>query len=326
MKRYIFLFSLTLFMSSIIKGQVKTLKDSLLEKYTMEELKNMSTSDFGNAVRRIRGLEPLILQKEQDYDFYGVKIIKDIPEDSIEVIIDNRVAKINNEKENYRQEVFPNAWRDVIDGFGLHFYNDIMDRVKSDDEKVILELINDWVRVTENSPFSDFAQRIYYFNESGSLRLITREMGYNLSSGKSEEWEAQMEMVYYLEKRYVWNDTLQFSSVIKCKQYVPGYPDYTTQMAIDTTLTNCTAWQTYHYKNNCFNLNKKEGEYPRSSWRKEFEQQPFEIYGDCDNGAYISLRNLIEEREEYFAKKNEHLYPVPTSKWTPYMIEGKWKK
>lgn len=326
MTRLLYLLLIIFLISVSVQGQVTTLKDSLLEKYTMEELKSMSTFDFGNAVRMIRGLEPLSLPKEPEYDFYGVKIIKKIPADSMQKVIDERVAHIKGEKNGCRQEVFPNAWRDVVEGVGLNFYQSISKRIVKDRNRESMDLRLKEMVFDGRSVFSDFSRRIYYYNQEGSLRLITREMGYNIISGEPEDWEDQMEKVYYYEERYVWDDTLQYSTLLKCKQYVGGYPDYTTQEAIDTTLALCKAWSTYHYKNNCFNFKKKEGEYFRNSWREDFEQQPFEKQGTCENGAFISLRNLLEEREEYYSKENDYLQPVPTSEWQPYVIEGKWQK
>lgn len=326
MKRFLPFFIYIILLSGGVQGQVLTLKDSLLQLHTLEELKAMTSRERGNVIRQLRGQEPLselTPHKETDYDFYGVKIIKNIPVDSIYWLINERIAEIKKEMPGYRQEVFPNSWRDVVDGYGLRFYDNLIDRVKSSDDEVIKDLIRNWVRVTDSSPFSDFSRRVYYFNEDGALRLITREMGYNIISEKAEGWEDQMEQVYYHEERYVWDDTLQYSTQMKCKQYVGGYPDYTTQEAIDTTLTHCTAWSTYHFKNNCFKFKKKEGEYPRNSWREGLEKQPFEFRGDCENGAFISLRNLLEEREEYISKENDYLSPVPTSEQKPYIIDIK---
>ena len=307
-----------------VNAQVMTLKDSLLQKYTMEELKKMSLQEFGNVVREIRGENPLpVISKNQEYDGYGVKLIKEIPVDSMRDVIDGWLSKINKEKEGYRKEVFPNAWRDVIDGYGLRFYKNFIERIRSNDEEVINELIATWVRVTESSPFSDFTKRVYYYNEAGALRLITREVSYNIFSRKHEPWERQMEKVYYLEEYYVWKDTLQYATQTECRQYVSGYPDYTNQEQIDTTRVYCNAWRGYHYKYNCFGLDKKEGYYPRETCREDFEKQPFNYQGECSNGSYINFRNLLTEREEYYSKENDYLHPLPTSERQPYVIDGK---
>jgi hypothetical protein len=326
MTRFLPFFICIILLSGGVQGQVPTLKDSLLQLQTLEELKAMTSRERGNVIRKLRGQEPLrelTPHKKPDYDFYGVKIIENIPVDSMYLLINERIAEIKKEKPGYRQEVFPNAWRDVVDGFGLHFYNDLLNRVKSDDDKVIKGLITDWARITGSSPFSDFSRRIYYFDKEGSVRLITREVGYNIISGETEDWEKQMEKVYYYEERFIWNDSLQYSTLVECRQYVGGYPDYTTQEAIDTTLAHCTKWSTYHFKNNCFNFKKKEGEYPRNSWREGLEKQPLEFRGECENGAFISLRNLLVERKEYYLKENDYLQPVPTSEQKPYIIKGK---
>jgi hypothetical protein len=308
-------------------SQEMTLKDSILQYYSLEELRQMSSHERGNIIRKFQGLKPLpepVAEEEPEFDFYGVKIIKQIPKDSIELVIDDRVERIKEEQESYKQEVFPNAWRDVVEGFGLYFYNSITERTKSEDDEVISELIENWSSVTGSSPFSDFSRRIYYFNKEGALRLITREMGYNILSGEPDKIVRQMERVYYFEERYIWDDTLQYSCRLKCMQYVGGYPDYTTQEAIDTTSLDCASWKTHHYKNNCFNLHKKEGKFPPYSWRKDFALKPFKKYGDCENGSFISVRNLLLEREEYHSRKNNYLQPVPTSEWQPYVIEGEW--
>ena len=228
-------FSFIILYWPLLTAQVKTLKDSLLELYTEEQLRIMTPRDRYNAVRVIRGQEPLPpLPKEPEYDFYGIKIIKNFPADSIAQVINSRIDGIKDSMSRFRQEVFPNAWVDVVEGYGLNFYKSFTDRfVDTSNVNTIRSIINE---SEEETPFSNFSKRVYYFDESNRLKLITIEATYNVNEGKKFRWDHRPPLIYSYQEYYVWNDSLIHGKVLKGEQIVGGYPDYTTQEEIDSTL------------------------------------------------------------------------------------------
>jgi hypothetical protein len=299
----------------------KNLKDSLLQIYTMEELKEMNLNEFGNAVRIIRGQEPIdysVLEKTHDDN--GIKIVKDIPKGTTEEI-NALINQIDQEKVNYRQEVFPNTYADILEHYMRFFYKSFIDRDFHEGRPFYKDRLSHLE--TDTTSYSNSSKRAYYFNKSGNLRLIEVEIGYNVNKGGQIGWVDKLPYIYKKELIYVWNDSLIYYHGWKAEQNL-SISDYhmLTDEELDTTKAQCSEAKVYYYKDNGYKLLIKEGEYIPSKWREKLAAQPFEDRGEGSSNGVIWLRNYMAEYEEYHSGENDYLKPVPSSFLEPYVIDS----
>ncbi|SHK98993.1 hypothetical protein SAMN04488028_1202 [Reichenbachiella agariperforans] len=328
MKKRILIILIIAFCGEVLRAQnisPQNLKDSLLTKYSWNEIKEMSSLERTNVIRAMRGEELLpehVPQEEREYDFFGIKVIKDIPKDSMKLVIDNRIDLIKKEKDTYRQEIFPNAIVDVTEGWtGNRFYKSYIERTFS--EYGYRQEVDE-IEEGEVSAFSNFSKRVYFFNEAGSLRLITREMGYNINEGQQFDWSDRLQYKYKYEETYVWDDSIIYKHVLKGTQYgVSNGPFYIEPISFDTTKVKGEEMAVYFYKDNSFGFTKKNGSFHKSIWKERMLELPFIDQGKSENGDVISFRNRLLEYEEFESKQNDYLSPVPTSFLEPYVIDLK---
>ncbi len=301
----------------------QSLKDSLLLHYTMEELRAMSPEKRWNIIRELRGQLPTEPSPSiKEFDHNGIKIVKEIPA-MVTSEIDSRIMTIQREKDSYRQEVFPNAYADVLQHYFRAFYSSIRDRdfdtVRYSYYKEPLQPYQEM----EDSEFSNASRRTYYFSKEGALRLIELEVGYNINDGKKFEGEENLVYIYKMEKNYIWNDTLIYFQGLTADQPINTEPSFITLERLDTTKVDCKELKIYYYKNNGYKVLAREGNYSKQNWREKIELLPFEEKARSGSNGAIWFRNYWLEYQEYQRKENDYLQPVPTSFLKPYIIEGK---
>lgn len=316
----IFLYILILItISGFLKAQdkPKSLKDSLLLLYTMEELRKMSFVERRNTIRKIRGLEPIIVS-EPTHDYYGIEIVKDIPVEEASSIVDKRVKLISQELPTYRQEIFPNTYIEAIDAEYGRFYESVISRKL--DRKNYKNYFDEFTE-GDTTAFSNISKRTYFFNQDSQLMLITIELGYNINAGGKFSWSADLPYYYNREEYYIWNDSLQFHMVISGEQPVSIGPYYSPKQ-LDTVLVNAHERRQYFHKHNGFNLYTREGSFERPEWETKLKELIYEYERDAPGSNYvIMMQNHILEYEEYKQGLNDYLKPVKTSFLQPYIKE-----
>lgn len=275
--------------------QQKTFKQKLYEKYTKEELENMGHEELMNAVDRIEGNKLSYPEEtEPTHDKYGIKLIDSVNKVKQTKEIRAIFKTIEQRRVDYRKEVFPNTYIDVMN-HEFNFYEDILERSLSFENYKTFDNSFDWGGIDVRS-FKNRSRRIYYFNESNDLRLIVIEYGNNVNKGKFYDIIKNSRIDYSYEAYYIRNDSLKF------KYSFSGIQDYPVSMKIwregvdlDTVPVTCEAHRKYFYKNNCFKHLVKKGEFDHEKWRDALSKQQNKKADDCSNKPVIELRNHIWE-------------------------------
>lgn len=294
-----------------------TLKDSLLQHYTIEELKQMTFNERRNVIRKLRGQESYPFETAPDYDRNGIRIVEDIPYESAENLIKIRVDKITNQKDNYRQEVFPNSYADVIEAVYGGLYKSFLTRELYDSN---YQKHFNQIDSADTTMFSNFTKRTYFFNEENSLRLIILEVGYNINEGKGFYWADNLPYKYKKSSFYIWSDTLQYYHVVSAEQPT-SEPSMIGKEEMDTLAVRCIEGQVYYYKNNGFYVMKREGEFQKERWREELRSVPFKKELKGSSIGVIWVRNFMQEFREYVKGENNYLEPVTSSFLQPFTIK-----
>ncbi|MEQ9098456.1 MAG: hypothetical protein RIF36_09475 [Imperialibacter sp.] len=303
-----------------------SLRDSLLMYYSDTEIKAMSTYERYNAVRKMRGLEPVPTPKssaEELYEQLGITKIESINIDSAISVIKMRVNDVNQRKNNYIQKVFPNTHVDVFDGFFGGFYTNILSRKPAHENFSTYSFDDSWGGKDVRT-FSNNTRRIYYFDDAENLKLITVEYGYNINKGPKEESYELQNLTYEIKSFYVWNDTLQFVEQISAHQPTPLDLSYTQPNISKEEMSRSpvsSQLESYYYvKNNCVRHELKSGELSKDEWATELKQLPTTITQRCDPKNVLVFNNYMLELKEQ--KLNDYLKPVESSFLQPYIVDG----
>lgn len=325
--RKIFVSIVFIFLSYILVGQEKnamTTRDSLLQIYSQEEIKEMNPYEVHNAVQIMRGLPLIEVPKERElptHDRWGISIIRDINEEIALKTIEEKFQAIEKEKKKYKQSIFPNSYTDVFDGFFGGMYDDIVARTLAQKDFLNHSYDDSWGGLDVNT-FSNNTRRIYYFNKDSKLRLITVEYGYNINEGpKNEYYDVLQPLSYRKHSYYIWDDTLQFVYSVEGSQMIANkLPDEApTKEELEASPVYGKASRRYFYKNNCFKQLIKEGLFPIKSWQEDLLTLENTQSIDCHNKDVILVRNYLLEYEE--KNKNNYLKPVESSYIQPYMVD-----
>ncbi|UII28517.1 hypothetical protein LVD15_08820 [Fulvivirga maritima] len=194
-----------------------TLKDSLLLRYSENELRSMTSRELGNAVREMRGKPPAPLivssSKKSQTDNYGFNIIGDINSDSLEVLINRRVSDISKRNSEFNRMVFPNSYVDIINRFEYGFYKNLRTRElrHNDYHKLYYDFEGD--EAFKLIAYTNNSRRTYFFDERDSLQKIVVETGHSVNEGRKYYWS--MPMQYQKTTFYLWNGHLQYVDQLK---------------------------------------------------------------------------------------------------------------
>lgn len=296
----------------------QNLKDSLLMHYTIEELKAMSSKEMWNIVRKMRRQEPIDYSIAiKKFDDNGIRIFTNIPENTT-FKIKEKVKRIEQEKAQYLQEVFPNTFADVLEHYEQRFYESFVNRdFANQDYKARLEE----GKGLEISPYSNASRRVYYFNQVGKLRMIEIEIGYNINKGKKVDWEYKIPYKYRKKTYYIHNDTLIFFRGITAKQRnTGGEPSMLNLEELDTAKITYSEAKVYYYRDNGYKLLLKEGISSKEEWRTDLLKLPFQDKGEGSSNGAIWFHNYWLEYQEYKGGVNDYLMPVYTSFLKPYIV------
>jgi hypothetical protein len=293
----------------------KNLKDSILVHITWDEFKNMSFQEKTDLIRELRGQEPRVWAEENNTDNYGILIRKNIPIDSTKSSIDSLVCTTDSLKSNYKREVFPNSYVDVMNEYFGGMYRDILERtLRSENFKNF-----EFEQGAQLSWISNFTKRSYYFDQNNNIKLIEIEVAYNINEGEEMKESEMQPLLYKIRKYYFDNDLLKFVNEVNARQRIDKYYHNITQEDLDSTNVVAYTNRLYYYKNNCFlNLRKdseNKGEFDSAespddikkilsnrqqltlkNWKKELEElKSFETRIDKSNKQVITARNYLLE-------------------------------
>lgn len=317
-KRLVFILSVMLILifqcAKAQQQEPQNLKDSLLQYYTMEELRDMSSEERWNIIRQLRGLAPIDYNKVKTHDKNGVLITQNIPKEKASSVILERVKEIDSKKDGYTKAVFPNSYADILQEYDGGFFVSFLDREPEETYKAPLEEFKD----EDVSVFSNFSRRSYYFNSEGELRLITLEVGYNINEGEKFGWADHLPYRYKKECYYIWNDSLQMYCGMSGIQHIGGEPSSITQQMLDTTKVSAEESFVYYYRNNGYKVRIRKGAYNKEYRKERLQALPFDERDEGSSNGVIWLCNYRQEYEEYTRKANDYLHPVPTSFFEPY--------
>ncbi|WP_339816033.1 hypothetical protein [uncultured Imperialibacter sp.] len=316
---YLFLVFLKLPLEANAQERPKNLRDSLLQQFTIEELKKMSTDEMWEEVRRMRGFPPKETSEvgASKLDENGVPIIRNFPRQNLVPKIEKIVQEIDEEKQSYFQEIYPNNWVDIISTNFQQFYQDWRKREVKEEFRNLLNINSD------TTIYSNISKRVYYFSKQGELRLISIVYGFNINTGNKWGWEDKVPYQYDERHYYVWNDSLIYFKQIEAKQYYDTEPSMYNLVTIDTADVHVTRRVSYFYRNQGFDLYFNRGQFKRWDWRDKLAEMPNEYKEVGNSYQVIVFRNLLLERNEYFREENDYLFPVPGSFLEPYVIESK---
>jgi hypothetical protein len=325
-------------------SKAKTLKDSILVKYNWEEFKNMSFQEKTDVIRELRGQEPRVWPEEKKHDLYGIRIVKNIPEDSVKNAIDSLVRYIDSKKSKYTIEVFPNSYADVMNEYFGGMYENLLDRSLRSENYKNFEYEHE--SAGQMGWITNFTKRSYFFNQEGEIKLIEIAVAYNINEGAKMK-ESEMKPLLYKKRNYYFNnDTLKYVYELSGRQRIDKYYHSITHMDLDSTEVDAYSNQLYFYKNNCFlNLrkdSKNKGALDNAkspdeikqilnskqrltfkNWKKELEKlQSFDTRIDRDTKQVIIARNYLLEYNEYQNNETDYLLSTINSKIKPYIIKA----
>lgn len=299
-----------------------TLADSILLRYTLEEFRSMSPDERENAIRKLRGQEPLPPKKVKTHDGYGIKIVKDIPKEQALRQVVESIAQIEKEKSSYRQEVFPNSHVDVMNGFFGGFYRKAGIRELTDPDFKNYFTYSDEVETYKVKEFSNYSRRTYFFNGADEMKLIIIETGFNINEGETM-YDTELNPYQYSKLEfYVDQDTLQQVRLTEADQKIKKdhHDEAILQIDRDTTKLHITQHTYSYFKNNCFYQKKKEGRFHRKEWKERLELLSENMSEECDNRYSALFKNYIAEYEEYKKGINQYLQPTDSSFLEVYSI------
>jgi len=297
----------------------KTLKDSLLIYYSLDELKNMSIDEYRNAKRKIRGLNPLDLEFQSPAtDQWGIPRVE-VNENEEEALkrIKGRVQIIDQEKNDYKQIIYPNSYADVLNKYFEGIYDDIVKRtLKHDDYKTYFDSTS-WRDVND---FSNHTKRVYYLDSEEKIKLITIEYGDNINEGPRDDYYDMFPLSYQKISYYIWADSLQsVHSIVGHQRIANKLPDeIPTSEDLSSSPIASSSYHRYYYKNNCFRQLTKEGLFSKSSWKENLANQINIEDKNCSNKEVVIARNYIMEFRE--RNQNSYLKPVMSSYIQPYIL------
>lgn len=288
-----------------------TLRDSLLQVYSLEQLQSMTIAEFREARDKVRGIKPTAALEK---DGFGIALVKDIPATAL-AQVRQRVAQINQKLNACSKQVFPNA---IIDAYRMqyrNFYQSALSReLENPDYKLTIEVDIDGADTTL---FSNCTRRTYYFNQDQQLRLITVEHQYNVNQGGQVPYVDERPINYLKESYYVWADSLQFYQKFKGQHALEPDMEFTPDL-LDTTRVSTYEQQSYLYQNNVFLLKTREGSFDQEDWLQQAQALPYQTSEYTSNRPVILFNNLLQEYREYQLSQNDYLQPVQTSFTKPY--------
>ena len=302
-------------------NKVKTLKDSLLEHYTMEELKAMSFDELDNAKRITRGQEPIdYTVKKPTHDFFGVFIIDSINKPLALETINNRVELINKEKSNYRQEVYPNSYSDVLEGFFGGFYKTIVSYELTYPNYKTFTSDENW-NDGELEYYCNATRRVYYYSTSGELRLIETLYALGINEGETHPYYDSEPYEFTGKAYYVWDDTIQKIEIMEGEQNFRRnlFWEPATEEELDSMPVECEYKEIYFYKENSFLEIQSSGKFDKFEWKEKLMGVEKRDAGDGSNSYVVIFKKLMKEYKE--KKQNDYLKPVDCSYLQPYIIE-----
>lgn len=283
-----------------------SLKDSLLQIYSQEELSKMTLDEFHNVVRTIRK-QPQISDPIQ---INGVVVSNDRQQYLIEEI-EKGVVLIEENIKNYRQEIFPNTYRDIYDGFFDPFYKSQKTRELNDvDYKETIDPEEVEINLQSNS-----TRRTYFFDTNNNLKLVKIIYGYNINEGRKVDLAKYYPLYYYELSYYLISDSLLFYASKFGKQDIDfEFEDFSIEI-LNNTPVEGKITNAFFYKKNCFRQLIKSGRFRLENWEDQLDKLYFGPDEECNNFSYD-----IEEYYEYKKKQNNFLQPVKTSFLKPFTI------
>lgn len=250
----------------------------------------MTPEQRENAFRKIRGIPTLPIKKEKTHDWYGIKIVKDIPTEWAFDEAKTIVTNVEKEKPHFRQEIFPNSYVDVMNGNFGGFYKKLGSRelqLQDYQNRVKMTIDGEGSSVGD---FSNYSKRIYYLDKQNSIRLISIETGSNVNEGESMYNTELSPLSYTKMDFYVKDDTLKSVHIIEAIQNInKAYDEFIEPIDIDTTIVEVVKRFNYYYKENCFRSEVGKGEFPSNGWKESSYKLLAEKAESCDNSyaAYV---------------------------------------
>ncbi|OHX63796.1 hypothetical protein [Flammeovirga pacifica] len=303
-----------------VYAQQKTALDSLLEKYTLQEIKEMSPLEMDFELEKLRGL----MRQEQIININKYNVTKLDPFDTlgIEKALKKEVLKINSQIFSYRKEVYPNCYIDVFRSFGIpnvDFYSDPLKRTLEDDDILTYnDGMYDRYLIGDINAVVNQSRREYYFDSSGQLKLIEIFYGRNLNNGKLQEQDLGVDYVH--RKLYVNNNELIY--VLDSSSF-NAYKE-TEHMSIETVsedeIYQVSSSETYYYKQNPIIEECKTVYDIRFMTFYHLDTASTETvchYFDSER-TEMDFRNYMIEYKERFDEK--YLHPVDSSGFQPYQV------
>lgn len=291
-------------------------KDPLLNHYSIEQIKKMSFEQRVNERRRLMNKDTVTFTVEDvKYDRYGIELVYPTNVSDLIKSIDQRVSEIDSLKSNYRIDIFPNTYVDIINRFDKGFYIAAVARKLRYKEYETIKYDDGDEFDFDVNVYSNNSRRMYYFDENRQLRLIVTETGKNVNEGKEYDWPFPLKYTY--SAYYIWNDSLQFSK--KITEGIPFSWSAVESGYYERDSTIASKEESYFFKNNCIKNKISKGEVSRETWRTDiqrFTKQETECF---DNFPAILVRNYIEEYKE--RHKNSYLKPTKSSVAQPSIVE-----
>ncbi|PTB96386.1 hypothetical protein C9994_07550 [Marivirga lumbricoides] len=292
-----------------------SLRDSLLTIYTEHELKEMSSRELGNAIRKMRGQEPIPPSPTiqwSDEDKYGFKIIRNINSDSLESEINKSVSDIVLKADKYEIKIFPNSYVDIINRFEYGFYSNLKTRELRHKNYHNLDYSYEGDETFRLNTFTNNSRRTYFLDENDSIQKIIIETGKNVNPGKEYDWPFSIQ--YQKTTFYVKGGNLLYVKQLFFGEDFNGDP---ATLEESDSLSRAEVKNYYFFKNNCISS------YSAKSYHKNIESIGNNLLHKseyCNNELAAQFKNYIKEYFEYTKGENDYLKPHEGSYTQPETI------
>jgi hypothetical protein len=312
MKRIIILFG-TILLSFNCIGQNLTLKDSLLMKYSQQELDGMSLREIQNAIRQVRGQKLIKVNFRDSLDAYGIPIFYD-EIDTLEIRknINNYLTKLSSDTSNYKKYIFPNTYVDIYNRFYDEFYSNIKTR-----ELLISEFkTHSKTFGIDNSfdvkNYNNNTKRTYYLKDD-KVVLIIIESGSAIFKEADLLYDRYVPPYKYIREEYfLKNGELNYYQKIVQGELYTGYGKSYDDIK-NSSSTPVKIYKRFFFHRNNFLTLEGESDMNKNNWSKRLDTISLQEVNHYTNKFVIELRNYLAELKEFESDENDYLKSPNTS-------------
>ena len=292
-----------------------SLRDSLLMIYTEQQLAEMKSQEIVNAVRKMRGQEPIPSSPTiqwSDEDKYGFKIIRNVNSDSLESIINKRLSDVEFQTDYHKINFFPNSYVDIINRFEYGFYSNLKTRELRHKNYYNLNYSYEGDESFKLNAFTNNSKRTYFLDKNDSIQKIIIETGKNVNTGKEYDWPFSLQ--YQHTTFYVERGDLFYVKQLFFGEDFNGDP---ATLKENDSLSRAEVKKYYFFKNNCISS------YSAKSYNRTIESIGNNLLYKseyCNNELAAHFQNYIKEYFEYIKDENDFLKPHEGSFTQPETI------